>query len=87
MVNHETGKVHTAHTTNLVPLILMSDSLKTATLEAGKLCDIAPTLLDLAGIQQPKAMTGHSLVHKAYKVKLNIYNGCQMAVIPLDFMR
>ena len=49
----------------LVPLILMSDSLKTATLEAGKLCDIAPTLLDLAGIQQPKAMTGHSLVHKA----------------------
>ena len=65
MVNHETGKVHTAHTTNLVPLILMSDSLKTATLEAGKLCDIAPTLLDLAGIQQPKAMTGHSLVHKA----------------------
>ncbi|MDU6074659.1 MAG: 2,3-bisphosphoglycerate-independent phosphoglycerate mutase, partial [Veillonella parvula] len=65
MVNHETGKVHTAHTTNLVPLILMSDSLKTATLEAGKLCDIAPTLLDLAGIKQPKAMTGHSLVHKA----------------------
>ena len=65
MVNHETGKVHTAHTTNLVPLILMSDSLKTATLEDGKLCDIAPTLLDLAGIQQPKAMTGHSLVHKA----------------------
>ena len=43
----------------------MSDSLKTATLEDGKLCDIAPTLLDLAGIQQPKAMTGHSLVHKA----------------------
>ena len=28
MVNHETGKVHTAHTTNLVPLILMSDTLK-----------------------------------------------------------
>ena len=65
MVNHETGKVHTAHTTNLVPLILMSDTLKTATLEAGKLCDIAPTLLDLAGIEQPSAMTGHSLVHKA----------------------
>ena len=43
----------------------MSDTLKTATLEAGKLCDIAPTLLDLAGIQQPTAMTGHSLVHKA----------------------
>ena len=65
MVNHETGKVHTAHTTNLVPLILMSDTLKTATLEAGKLCDIAPTLLDLAGIEQPESMTGHSLVQKA----------------------
>ena len=64
MVNHETGKVHTAHTTNLVPLILMSDTLKTATLEAGKLCDIAPTLLDLAGIEQPESMTGHSLVQK-----------------------
>jgi 2,3-bisphosphoglycerate-independent phosphoglycerate mutase len=65
MVNHETGKVHTAHTTNLVPLILMSDTLKSATLEAGKLCDIAPTLLDLAGIEQPESMTGHSLVQKA----------------------
>ena len=49
----------------LVPLILMSDTLKTATLEAGKLCDIAPTLLDLAGIEQPESMTGHSLVQKA----------------------
>ena len=64
MVNHETGKVHTAHTTNLVPLILMSDTLKSAILESGKLCDIAPTLLDLAGIDQPKSMTGHSLVKK-----------------------
>ena len=43
----------------------MSDTLKSATLESGKLCDIAPTLLDLAGIQQPTAMTGHSLVHRA----------------------
>ena len=33
--------------------------------ESGKLCDIAPTLLDLAGIDQPKSMTGHSLVQKA----------------------
>ena len=41
-------KVHTAHTTNLVPLILMSDTLKSATLESGKLCDIAPTLLDFS---------------------------------------
>ena len=42
----------------------MSDTLKSATLEAGKLCDIAPTLLDLAGIEQPESMTGHSLVQK-----------------------
>ncbi len=51
------AKLHTAHTTNLVPLILMSDALKAATLETGKLCDIAPTLLDLAGIEQPESMT------------------------------
>ena len=44
---------------------IMSDTLKSATLEAGKLCDIAPTLLDLAGIEQPESMTGHSLVQKA----------------------
>lgn len=65
MVNHETGKVHTAHTTNLVPLILVSDEHKSDHLEAGKLCDIAPTLLDLAGINKPASMTGHSLLRKS----------------------
>ena len=68
-----TGKVHTAHTTNLVPLILLSDTLKSATLEAGKLCDIAPTLLDLAGIEQPESMTGHSLKYKKHNIELSLY--------------
>ncbi len=62
MVNHETGNPHTAHTTNPVPLVLVSERYKERALEAGKLCDIAPTMLVLAGLEQPAEMTGHSLL-------------------------
>lgn len=62
MVDHTTGNPHTAHTTNPVPLILISENHKEAHLLEGKLCDIAPTMLDLAGIAQPAEMTGHSLL-------------------------
>ena len=61
MVNHETNEPHTAHTTNLVPLILVSDTHKQDTLIPGKLCDIAPTMLALGGIEKPEEMTGHKL--------------------------
>lgn len=61
MVDHVTNVPHTAHTTNPVPLILVSPRHDVA-LESGKLCDIAPTMLALAGIEQPKEMTGQSLV-------------------------
>ena len=61
MVDHTTGVAHTAHTTNPVPLILMSEAHKGDALEAGKLCDIAPTMLALAGIPQPNEMTGQNL--------------------------
>lgn len=65
MVDHSTNNPHTAHTTNPVPLILVSEKHKNAQLLAdGKLCDIAPTLLDLLGKEQPKAMDGHSLLVK-----------------------
>lgn len=67
MVNHITGVAHTAHTTNLVPLILVSEAHKHDKLEAGKLCDIAPTLLDLAHIKQPAEMTGKSLLISSEK--------------------
>lgn len=53
----------TAHTTNPVPFILIDDDKKSCSLrEGGALCDIAPTLLELANLSQPKAMTGHSLI-------------------------
>lgn len=64
MVDHTTDIPHTAHTTNLVPLILVSEQHKAETLEEGRLCDIAPTMLALTGIAQPAEMTGHSLLHK-----------------------
>lgn len=65
MVDHTTEIPHTAHTTNPVPLILVSNNYDEIGLaKDGKLCDIAPTMLDLAGLEIPKAMTGHSLLIK-----------------------
>lgn len=60
MVN-EDGSPNTAHTTNLVPCILV-DSTYTGTLKNGKLGDLAPTILALMGVPQPKEMTGVSLL-------------------------
>ncbi|MDU4960981.1 MAG: 2,3-bisphosphoglycerate-independent phosphoglycerate mutase [Sporomusaceae bacterium] len=62
MVDPETGKPHTAHTTNLVPLILVSERHRGRRLRPGILADLAPTILDLAGLEQPAAMTGKSLI-------------------------
>lgn len=61
-MNGDDGKPNTAHTTNPVPFILLSS--KKYTLHKGILADIAPTLLDLLHIEQPKAMTGQSLLDK-----------------------
>ncbi|MFV0237501.1 MAG: 2,3-bisphosphoglycerate-independent phosphoglycerate mutase [Flavobacteriales bacterium] len=55
------GSPNTAHTTQPVPCILI-DSNFTPTIKNGKLGDIAPTVLELIGIQQPKEMTGVSLL-------------------------
>lgn len=55
------GSPHTAHTTNLVPVIYISNEPQ-GKLHDGKLGDIAPTLLDLMGIEQPEEMTGKSLI-------------------------
>lgn len=59
MYDPKTGEVVTSHTLNPVPLILVGHG---ATLRSGLLSDIAPTMLDLLGIPQPKQMTGHSLL-------------------------
>ena len=50
---------YTAHTTNLVPFYIVGANVK---LRDGKLCDIAPTMLDLMGLQKPKDMTGETLI-------------------------
>ena len=54
----------TAHTTNEVPFILVSDKYKNAKLDDGKLSDIAPTMLDILGIEKPAEMNGKSLIEK-----------------------
>ena len=56
------GSPFTAHTTNPVPLIAVGNSEVKALMQGGKLCDIAPTMLDMMGLDIPKEMTGHSLV-------------------------
>ncbi|MBT2131613.1 2,3-bisphosphoglycerate-independent phosphoglycerate mutase [Aliiroseovarius lamellibrachiae] len=61
MVDPETGGPHTAHTTNLVPVILFGGP-KDAVLNSGRLADLAPTLLQLMGLPQPDEMTGVSLI-------------------------
>ena len=60
----EDGSPHTAHTTALVPLILVDETGARRTLDGsqGALCDIAPTLLSLMGREVPPEMTGRSLL-------------------------
>ncbi len=64
MVDEETGMPFTAHTTNPVPFILVNADPSYKLDEGGKLCDIVPTLIDLMGMEQPKEMTGRSLLIK-----------------------
>ena len=61
MRDPETGAPHTAHTTFDVPIVIVNAKQKRA-LTNGRLADVAPTLLDLMGLEKPDAMTGHSLL-------------------------
>lgn len=56
------GKVNTAHTTNPVPFAVCPDSVKLR--DAGRLADIAPTMLDIMNIPKPAEMSGSSLIIK-----------------------
>jgi 2,3-bisphosphoglycerate-independent phosphoglycerate mutase len=60
MVDNNSGQAHTAHTCEPVPLIYIGRDAQPA--KNGALSDIAPTILQLMGIEQPKQMTGHSLM-------------------------
>jgi 2,3-bisphosphoglycerate-independent phosphoglycerate mutase len=62
MRDPETGGPHTAHTLNPVPFLVVNPPGDIACLEDGRLADVAPTLLDLLGLDKPAAMTGHSLI-------------------------
>jgi 2,3-bisphosphoglycerate-independent phosphoglycerate mutase len=62
MVDPVSGGPHTAHTTNPVPFILVSEDAKSYSLRSdGSLRDISPTVLGILGIDQPKQMTGGDL--------------------------
>ncbi len=56
------GQTHTAHTSNPVPLILVDPQRANQPLADGILADLAPTIIELLGLQQPSAMTGRSLL-------------------------
>ena len=60
MFDYELKEPLTSHTTNPVPIIVVSDRVKEV--KEGALCDVAPTLLTLAGMEIPKEMTGKNLV-------------------------
>ncbi len=59
MLHH--GKPHTAHTTNPVPFLIVDKDIIFNSNISG-LADIAPTILDILGIDQPELMTGHSMI-------------------------
>lgn len=64
LIDYETGEPFTAHTTNPVPFLLVNADPSYALREDGRLCDIVPTLIELMGMEQPKEMTGKSLLIK-----------------------
>ena len=64
LVDYTTGESFTAHTTNPVPFILVNADPAYKLREGGCLADIAPTLIELMGMEQPAEMTGKSLIVK-----------------------
>lgn len=65
MFDRMAGVPHTAHTLNPVPAVLVNCQRAGATVGDGRLADVAPTILDLMGIEQPEEMTGRSLMGPA----------------------
>ena len=64
MIDYKTGEPHTAHTTNPVPIILITSDSSLKLKPNGKLADLAPTMLDLMNLEKPEEMTGESLLDR-----------------------
>ncbi|MGL5634537.1 MAG: 2,3-bisphosphoglycerate-independent phosphoglycerate mutase [Sarcina sp.] len=64
MIDYSTGNPMTAHTTNLVPFFWIANNAEGKKLANGKLADIAPTMLEVLGVDKPAEMTGESLLNK-----------------------
>jgi 2,3-bisphosphoglycerate-independent phosphoglycerate mutase len=62
MINLQTGKVDTEHSTNPVPFIYISEQAKPRELSLGILADVAPTALAVMGMRKPSSMTGRNLL-------------------------
>jgi 2,3-bisphosphoglycerate-independent phosphoglycerate mutase len=66
MKDPATGQPHTAHTLNPVPFIYVNEADRAARLnDGGRLCDIAPTMLELLGLEKPAEMSGRSLIARS----------------------
>ena len=65
MFDGKTGQPHTAHTLSPVPIILVNSPVNVVGLKNGLLSDVAPTLVQILGLQQPSEMTGSSLILKS----------------------
>ncbi|MCB0154401.1 MAG: 2,3-bisphosphoglycerate-independent phosphoglycerate mutase, partial [Anaerolineae bacterium] len=64
MLDYDTGKPHTAHTTNLVPFVYVAEYKPDWRFANGKLGNVAPTVLDLLGLEPPEEMTCGSLIRR-----------------------
>jgi 2,3-bisphosphoglycerate-independent phosphoglycerate mutase len=64
MLDYDTGKPHTAHTTNLVPFIYIAEQKPAWRFANGVLGNVAPTVLELMGLEQPPEMVCRSLIRK-----------------------
>jgi 2,3-bisphosphoglycerate-independent phosphoglycerate mutase len=64
MIDYDTGKPHTAHTTNLVPFIYVAQQKPDWRFANGMLGNVAPTILELLGLEQPAEMTCKSLIRQ-----------------------
>jgi 2,3-bisphosphoglycerate-independent phosphoglycerate mutase len=62
LINRESGEIDTEHSTSLVPFIIIRKGARLRLRKKGLLADIAPTILNLMGVDKPKLMTGKSLI-------------------------